>query len=392
MASSGWQNEQTVYTLSANWRLVANIAIDSITHSGSNLRVVGTISVGGRGTNGYYAYFNDGIYARATTQGDGAIVSGGTTIYVGGTDYYRGFDVTIGGVSEQTTSFNFSVVVRDGANQYFNTRLYWTLNFDASVVAPSGLTVTHVSNTWNSVTGRVQLSSYGAPSGDSNRYIEFGVVDPTKTTYGSPYRYKIEKTSQDKTFTVTDSDNGTFSIKGCTKYKCGGYATNTQSSIQTLGATLYYTPPAPGQLTYVESSPGTYDIEFTGVAANNQTTYDTASLTRNVRYREVGTSAWTDIAAGTTALITDVTQSTIPVPASKTYEIEAWMTYHGNQSEVSRVTITNTANPVYLYASARGVSKKVAKLYGSVNGQTKKIKKLYGSVGGVSKLIFEDDS
>ncbi len=262
----------------------------------------------------------------------------------------------------------------------------------AATSAPTGLTITHVSNTWNSVTGTVHIDSYGVPSGDANRYVEFGVVDPTKTTYGSPYRYDISYATRDATITVTNGSRGGFEIKGCTKYKRGGFATNTQRSVQTIGSTLYYTPPAPGQLTYVESSTGVFDVEYTGVAANNQTTYDTASLTRSVRYREVGASTWTDVESSAAALITAVTQFTVTVPASKTYEIEAWMTYHGNQSEVSRVTVTNAANPVYLYASARGISKKVAKLYGPVNGQTKKIKKLYGSVGGVTKLIFEDNS
>lgn len=39
MATSGWQNEQTWFTYSSNIRLIGNIRVDSITHTGTNLRI-----------------------------------------------------------------------------------------------------------------------------------------------------------------------------------------------------------------------------------------------------------------------------------------------------------------------------------------------------------------
>jgi hypothetical protein len=66
------------------------------------------------------------------------------------------------------------------------------------------------------------------------------------------------------------------------------------------------------------------------------------------------------------------------------------MTYHGVNSEVSSVVVTNTTPARKLYCSWGGEAKQLDHLYGSVSGQTKKIRKLYGSVNGVAKLIFED--
>lgn len=400
MASSGWQGEQTVYNYSSNIWLTGDLRIDGITHSGTDLRVWGMLELGGRGTNGYYVYFNNGIHGRTTTQGDDLIVGNGVSVY-SGQNYQRSFDVTINGVSENTTSFSFSAVyyacnANDCSSKYFDTRLYWNINFAASGTAPSGLAVTHVSDTWDSVTGSVTLSSYGTPSSDANRYIEFGVVDPSNSEYGSPYRYKIKKAVNSETFTVTNSDYGAFVIKGCIGYKVGGWATNTVMSTKTLDSTVRYTPPAPGQLSYTDEGNGSWRVVYTGVAANNSTSYTAADLVRTFRYKDSSSSTWTYVQQDAQAAITDTTISVIPISPQHTVEVEAWMTYKGGQSEVSSTTITNDAPAARLYGSVpgqvRNESAEIEKFYGSVNGQTKKIKKLYASVGGVTKLIFEDNS
>ena len=49
--------------------------------------------------------------------------------------------------------------------------------------APTGLAVAWQSHTWNSVTGKVTLSSYGVPSSETNRYIELGVCSSSNTAY-----------------------------------------------------------------------------------------------------------------------------------------------------------------------------------------------------------------
>lgn len=400
MASSGWQGEQTVYNYSSNVWLTGDLKIDGITHSGSTLRVWGEIELGGRGSSGYYVYFNNGVMGRSEEQGEALIVGQGVSIYAG-QNYRRSFDVTINNVSSSATSYTFSAYyyacnANDCSSKYFDVRLDWNISFSASGSAPSGLAVTYVSNTWNSVTGSVTLSSYGTPSSDANRYIEFGVVDPSNNEYGSPYRYKTKKAVNSETFTVTNSDYGAFVIKGCIGYKVGGWATNTVMYTKTLDSTVRYTPPAPGQLSYTDEGNGSWRVVYTGVAANNSTSYTAADLVRTFRYKDSSSSTWTYVQQDTQAAITDTTTSVIPISPQHTVEIEAWMTYKGGQSEVSSTTITNDAPAAHLYGSVpgqvRNESAEIEKLYGSVNGQTKKITKLYASVGGVTKLIFEDNS
>lgn len=261
-------------------------------------------------------------------------------------------------------------------------------------VAPSGLSVAFSSHTWNSVTGSVNLSSYGVPGDNPNRYIELGVCASSNTGYGPVYRYEIARGVNSASITVTGSSAGALSLKGLTAYKLGAYATNTQQATSILQSTVRYTPPAPGQLSYTETTPGSgaFSVQYVGVAANNQTSYDTGSLTRTVRYREVGTSTWTNVVSGEVRVLTDATSFNVSVPNATTYEIEAWMTYHGGDSAVSRITVSNTTPAHGIYGSIGDQTERLNRVYGSVNSQAKKLIKIYGSVGGVSKLIHEDNA
>lgn len=300
-----------------------------------------------------------------------------------------------GGLAPGSRSVTWSCPWYSGTANYSLTG-----SIPASGSAPSGADVAFVSSTWNSVTMTSSVASWGAGySGTPD--LEGIFVDPTATSSNWTSKGRVVKRTATSALSYTFQNvsntnfdatyDGGYTLKGMTPYKIAVWAHTSAGTSSKLDDTTRCTPPAPGQFTYTETSTGVFAVEYTGVAANNYSGYTASELTRTVRYREQGTSTWTDVTSGVAAL-TDVTQATITVPAGKTYEVEAWMTYRGNQSEVSSITITNSTNPVALYASARGVSKKVAKLYGPVNGQTKKIKKLYGSVGGVTKLIFEDNS
>lgn len=253
---------------------------------------------------------------------------------------------------------------------------------------PTGLTATFVSQTWNSVTGTVSITSYGVPSSVSGRYVEFGIVPSTSTSYGTPYRYDNEENVTSATITITNSSPyaGSFVLTGMTPYKIGAYATNTQATTRILNNTIYYTPPAPGtmSMSHVEDTT-TYTITYIGDVNNYYSGYDVASYSKNFRYRIDG-GAWTTLTDSTpidTAMV-----NTITVPYGSVAEIEAWQTYHGNSSVVSTMTISNTGTPARLYGSVNGQSKRITTLYGSVNGQTKKIVKLYASVNGRTKRIF----
>ena len=154
-----------------------------------------------------------------------------------------------------------------------------------------------------------------------------------------------------------------------------------------------YTKPAPSQFSYTD--PGgtgskTYPVTFVGDTVNNNTSYDTASLARTIRYK-IDNGSWVYVDNETVALLDYVTSFNVTVPAGSVATIEGWMTYHGGQSEVRTITLANTNAPVHLYGSVNNASEEVVHLYGSVNGRAKKIKKLYASVGGVAKKVFSDE-
>lgn len=405
MASSGWQGEQTVYNYSSNIRLIGDLKIDGITHSGSTLRVWGEIELGGRGTNGYYIYFNNGVHGRATTQGDSLIVGNGVSVYAG-QNYRRSFDVTINGVSESATSYNFSAVyyacnANDCSSKYFDTRLYWTINFAASGTPPSGGHIEFVSHTWNSVTVTSSVSSWG--SGYSNTPKLEGIfIDPVATSsdWNHTGRVVLRTYTNATTMTFNDISNtnysgaydGGYTLKGMTPYKISCYASTELGETTDFDDTVRYTPPAPGQLSYTDEGNNSWRVVYTGVAADNSTSYTAADLTRTFRYKDTADANWTYVQQDTQAALTDATISYITIPAQHTVEIEAWMTYKGEQSEASVTSVTNAAPAVHLYGSANNQAEEIEHLYGSVNGQTEKISKLYASVGGVTKLIFEDNS
>lgn len=264
--------------------------------------------------------------------------------------------------------------------------------------APSGGYVESLTSTWNSVTGKYGITSDG---GNTLNRLIFKVL---KAPYvaGVPareYRATVpgDMSLNPRTRTVNNSsdteNNPTWTFKGCDLYYAGIYASNSIGEYRYQDGSVY-TPPAPGQLSYVDpENVGTknYTVSYTGVAANNATDYTPSELVRTVRYKIDGGS-WVYQEQDTQATITDVTTFTLPLPASSVATVEAWMTYRGLQSEVSTITITNSNSPVNAYCSVNDETALVDKIYGSVNDVTAKVVKVYASHEGVARKVFEDTS
>lgn len=178
-----------------------------------------------------------------------------------------------------------------------------------------------------------------------------------------------------------------------THYKLGIWTNNAAGEAYTLesGAPLYYTPPAPSIFTYTDpGGEGTknYSVVFKGDVDKNHTTYDTANLTRTVRYKVNDAAEWTYAVQDQEALIGAETTFTVRIPGSQSAVIEGWQTYHGLQSEVKTLTLYNGNAPSRMSGSVDGYSKLMYKAYGSVNGVSKEMVKAYGSVDGVSKAML----
>lgn len=389
MASSGWQGERTLYSWGQCSSLAFNLRVDSISHSGGTVYVSGVLRFvyhNGCGGTGYYNY------TMSATPSGGSSVSYGTWSSKGDGYYQdRSFSGSFSAPAS-ATSGNFNVTWSSTSGN--NGTATWGLSFGASSTAPSGLYANNISTTWNSVSGTVGLTSYG--SGDTRYGLEL-IVLTQPYTEGKPHRYSgVYDGSMSYTTTVdnnsTAAQAGSITIKGCGLYYCGVYATNGTMTTRYQAGSVY-TKPAPSQFSYTD--PGgtdskTYPVTFVGDTVNNNTSYDTASLTRTIRYK-IDNGSWVYVDNETVALLDYVTSFNVTVPAGSVATIEGWMTYHGGQSEVRTITLANTNTPVHLYGSVNNVSEEVVHLYGSVNGRAKKIKKLYASVGGVAKEVFVDE-
>lgn len=284
-----------------------------------------------------------------------------------------------------TATISGSKQVTFGVTKYQNVAVSGSFTVTGGS-APSNLSVTDLSTTWNTVTGTYSVGNWG---GLSAGYMAARVFGSTGTA-----RLENQFNGQSTvTTTVTNSSvplDGGITIKGCGTYKVDLYASNSAGANNTSDVTVY-TPPAPSQFTYTDpggSGTKTYSIVFSGVAANNNTTYDSASLTRYVRYK-TNEDDWTVVEADVVKAIDATTVFTVSVPAGGSATVEGWMTYYGQKSEVVSIALTNDNPTCALYGSVDDSARRIVKIYGSVNGQRKKMKSFYGAVNNTRKKIFE---
>ena len=406
MATSGWQTEKTWFTYSSNVRLIGNIRIDTLTHSGTNLRVKGAIAAGARGSSSYSFYYSD-YTSYAQPDGGSKIALGGKgrTWKVGDSDVIVSFDVTLTGVSTSTTSKTFSVKFYGPNTSSVKTTLSWTLTFPASGTAPTGGYVTWNSHTWEKINATTGVSSWGGLSGTLGINVLTGNTNGDASSITSSnwttksrrvYRWTNVSTSTlsatgNMTTANTSTESTPLDIKGLLHYKLSFWNSNTAGNTNGFDNTLRYLPPAPPKFTYTDpGGEGTkdYTVVFSQVSGNNHTTYDSDSLKRTVRYKVNDAADWTYVANDTAVALTTDTTFTVRVPGSQSAVIEGWMSYHGQDSDVKTLNLFNGNAPSRVYGSVNGESVLLNKLYASVNGESKEIVKLYGSVNGEAKAIL----
>ena len=401
MASSGWQNEQLVYVFDSNQSLYGNVYIESIEHTGTNLNVICRVAFGNRGTAGYSCWFANGVQVSINGGSWHDIVGGGQSIAVSGSDYYYPSSgtrsVTITGVPAGATSATLPVRFRacnanDCSSTYFNTTKNWTLNFDASVTPPSGLTYSNQVVTWNSLTATIGASNWG--SGGDQKVLQLKVLNQSYES-GVSSLQETSTGANSATLTVTNESEqriGTIgtvpTLLGCGTYYPGVYVTNGAAAAR-LARNAFTTPPAPGVLNYTKVA-NVYIFTYKGVPEDNNPNYLPSLLKRTLRYK-IDNGNWEYVDNATQRTIDYESVANISVPAGSTAIIEGWNTYGVSnlQSEVSTMTIANTDAPVHAYGSVEGEAKEIKKLYGSVLGESKELLSLYASENGVAKKIYE---
>lgn len=394
MASSGWQGQIDVQTQKYP-HMALNLNVWDVVHSGTTLTFKGTVRV--ICTSGWIAYNN----ASVSLTGSGS-QSINLNFGTGGYADSGTFNCTVSNVPASQGWYNVSASLSAGGTASGTAN--WTLNIGGGGDPPGGTSIRYDGCTWDSISATTSCTSTGGLNviyastivvGSYNGEIDNLMAwDDAHGIQG----FSSQPTSAMDFYSLFTNETCVFKdynpipIKGLLHYKLNGSVQNSVGTTEYFDPTLRYLPPAPGQLTYTDPGGGgakVYPVSYTGVVANNHTTYDSASLTRTIRYK-IDNGNWVYVDNATVAAIDFVTNFNLTIPAASTATVEAWMDYHGEQSEVSTVVISNTNLGCTLYGSVSGETKKLGPVYASVNGQTKKLVKIYASVNGVTKKVYED--
>lgn len=392
-----WQGQKDVFT-SYYPHMAINVDVWNIVHSGTTLTYNATVRV---------IVTSGNIYCSSVT----ASISGGGSqskamnpVSTSGYVDFGTFYCTVNNVPATSTTYELTASMSSscrssgGSGPYISGSNKWVISIGSGGTAPSGASIAYNSCTWNSVTATTSVTSTGGATCIYGLAVVTGTyngaADSITGYAGEGRKWVVNSGGQTviSDSTYTGSADSPIAIKGLLHYKLGLNVENSVGNATAFDNTLRYLPPAPSQFSYgtpTGSTNLTYPVTFTGVAANNHTTYDSASLTRTIRYK-IGSGNWTYVDNATVAAIDFVTNFSVTVPAGQVATIEGWQTYHGMDSAVETITISNTNAPVALYGSVGGEAKKLGPVYASVNGRTKKLTKIYASVGGVTKKVYED--
>lgn len=377
MASSGWQGDVTLTSGGFGYDYFkGNLRIDSITHSGNTVNVSGAFGVHNDG--GYESYYVYPINAAVNgSTGYQQVVAGNQHI---ATNAWVTSNVTFSFSAAATaTSANIEVLWSYNNGTASNSITY-TLYFDAAISPPTGLNITGVSSTKDSVTGNVSISGWGIGSGSRYREIQVwthGMVEPRR------YQpYYGDSTSGN--ITASNSSSGSLTIKPNTRYTLGGYASNGQASVGSTNFGDVYTQP---------ETP-TASVEFTEsrVAYVNCHLNDQGGAREiYIEYKPDGSSTWvtglTINSAGEKS--EDFVISGLTPNTSYTYNMRA-RSSSGWTSNMPNITFSTSDVKSKMYCSANNVAKRVTKVYCSVNGTRKRVTKIYGSVNGQRRTVWEE--
>lgn len=249
--------------------------------------------------------------------------------------------------SNGTATINGTQTVTFGITKYNGVSLQGSFNVSggATPTDPTGLYVSNVSSTWNTVKGTVGLSSYG--TGVGPKTLEFIVLTEPYVA-GLAHRY-TENTSgaMSMTSTVTNSSNcsgvGCITIKGASQYYTGCYVNNGSRQGRAQGASVY-TPPAPLQsITYTQTQNASNVGISATITGGNSTNNSSNTVTTYYRYSTNGGSTYTSWTSAGTGTAWTAKTATFNVPYNSNIVIQAKQTYQSKDSDVKQITFTSTS-------------------------------------------------
>lgn len=266
---------------------------------------------------------------------------------------------------------------RNGANTEEN---YLTWGVDPAVTPPTGLNVSGVTTTKDSVTGNVSITGWGIGSG--TRYRELQVWTHGMT---NPRRYQPSYgDSLSGNITVDNNSSGSLTIKPNTKYTLGGYATNGQAASGSNNFGDVYTQPEEPMVDLMTTSARSIVL---GYGLNDQG----GARTLYIDYKMSGDTNWTTAVTITGSGAKSGTITIDNLTPNETYTINVRArSSAGWSATLSDITATTRDVTAKIYCPVNGVAKRVEKIYCSVGGTRKRVKKVYASVNGQAKLVWEE--
>lgn len=215
----------------------------------------------------------------------------------------------------------------------------------SGIVAPSGLSVSLNSKTYNSATMKVSLSSYGVPSNADGRYIEAAIMG--QSTYGGQYRYATSRNVTSATLMVNNSSatnsSNPLTIQGNKQYWYGGYASNTQTSISTVIGSFYTPCPPLSALSLSSQAYRTYNSVNATISYTRQSDGGAQTRTGYYRYSTNGGLSYTNWTSfGTVSATTGTFTAVLPTSSSITLQVKL-NTPNGGDSKIKTVTFSTRA-------------------------------------------------
>ncbi len=335
--------------------------------SGGNVTVTAKLYM--RRTNNYSGSTYDNNVSRSITI-DGATTSdsGAVTVAGGQQNVWQGPILTAsktfsGSARNITISWATSGAVTTNLNGSGSTGF----SVPAGHVAPSGGYVNVISKTYNSVTAKVGVASFGTPN--TNKNLELKILEKAYTA-GVPARQN-SGLANGATTTVTNSSTmfgDSFTIIGNKTYHTGVFASNGALDSRFQGPT--FTTPCPPLPTLRLSSQvySTYNTVKAIIGWLRQS--DGGALTRTLKYRysiDNGSSYSNWIDAGTANASSG--SFTIPnLPSSKSIIVQAKLTTSAGDSSTKSLTfstLSTHAAPNFKDFAFRDDNAKVTALTGS---------------------------
>lgn len=384
MASSGWQGNKDFPYSSSD--LKCNLYISSITHTGTSLRVQGKVgAVCVNNSAGWYAWYDYPVYVTPEGGSQQTLLAANEKVYgdgQGGLSRAKtvDFDVTLT-IGAADTSHNFGVYITMNNGQNTGT-LRWNITFASGGTAPTGLNVTNVSPSEQSVTATVSVTGWGGLGSSSTRYRELQVW---QSNMAGLRRYQqVSGDTLSGTITCNNSSQGTLNILGNTKYWIGGYATNgTLASGPTgFGTTITRPPSAMGSVGTVTKNSAVINWSIANQGGEKNIKVD---------YSLNGGTTWNDITTITTSGAKNGSITITGLLPNKSYQCTLRSAAVGGATVGGQILNFTTPDvTAKVYCSVNDTAKRVKESYCSVGGTAKRIKKVYCSVNGVAKLGYED--